>query len=206
LAHLGTVALRPLRPCRAAPLGCSATTLGACFIGLNQNGPTDADNQRGSTCPWSAGIRGLGKAESAQARATDRIFSRHHPSRTSLQSSHLDFTVHRACANLPRTPPLDPYTSCSLAFAPPIGPVQSLLTARESHVLHLLACAGMAVNIHGVHIEQAQLLLGATAAPAVRFRSASAGPLQAAGWWTWRCSHAVGSGATSSSPLTMIKG
>jgi hypothetical protein len=77
LAHLGTVALRPLRPCRAAPLGCSATTLGACFIGLNQNGPTNADTQRGSTCPWSAGIRGLGKAESAQARATDRFFSRH---------------------------------------------------------------------------------------------------------------------------------
>jgi hypothetical protein len=57
-------------------------------------------------------------------------------------------------------------------------------------------------SMHGVHIEQAELLLGATAAPAVRFRSAGAGPLQAAGW----CSHAVGSGATSSSPLTMIKG
>jgi hypothetical protein len=181
LAHLGTVALRPLRPCRAAPLGCSATTLGACFIGLNQNGPTNADTQRGSTCPWSAGIRGLGKAESAQARATDRFFSRHLLARA-CKALRL-YRSPRMCepgANLPRTPPLDPFTSCSLAFVPPIGPVQSLLTARESHVLHLLACAGMAVNIHGVHIEQAQLLLGATAAPAVRFRSASAGPLQAA--------------------------
>ena len=28
--------------------------------------------------------------------------------------------------------------------------------------LHLLACAGMAVNIHGVHLEQAELLLCAT--------------------------------------------
>ena len=147
----------------------------------------------------------LGKAETCPS-SSHRSSFQSAPPRTSLQSSHLDFTVHRACANLPRTPPLDPYTSCSLAFVPPIDPVQSLLTARESHVLHLLACAGMAVNIHGVHIEQAQLLLGATAAPAVRFRSASAGPLQAAGWWTWRCSHAVGSGATSSSPLTMIKG
>ena len=43
LAHLGTVALPP---CRAAPLGCSATTLGACFIDLNQKVPTNADTQR----------------------------------------------------------------------------------------------------------------------------------------------------------------
>jgi len=81
-------------------------------------------------------------------------------------------------------------------------PNPCMLTARESHVLLLLACAGMAFNTHGVHLEQAELLLGATAAPAVRFRSAGAGPLQAAGW----CSRAVGSGVTISSPLTMIKG
>ena len=29
-----------LPPCRAAPLGCSATTLGACFIGPYQKVPT----------------------------------------------------------------------------------------------------------------------------------------------------------------------
>ena len=139
----------------------------------------------------------LSKAESAQARATDRVFSRH--------------LLARACKapRLCRSPlmcahPSNPTSNLSPAalFAPTIGPAQSLLTARESHVLHLLACAGMAVNTHGVHLEQAELLLGATAAPAVRFRSAGAGPLQAAGWW----SHAVGSGATSSLPLTMIKG
>ena len=32
-------------PCRAAPLGCSATTLGACFIDPYQNVPTNADTQ-----------------------------------------------------------------------------------------------------------------------------------------------------------------
>ena len=137
-----------------------------------------------------------GKLKGAQARATDRVFSRH--------------LLARACKapRLCRSPlmcahPSNPTSNLSPAalFAPTIGPAQSLLTARESHVLHLLACAGMAVNTHGVHLEQAELLLGATAAPAVRFRSAGAGPLQAAGWW----SHAVGSGATSSLPLTMIK-
>jgi hypothetical protein len=149
----------------------------------------------------SAGNGRLSKAESAQAaRATDRVFSRHLLAYSSHElAKHLDFTVRRSCAD-----PSNPTSNLSPAalLAPTIGPAQSLLTARESHVLHLLACAGMAVNTHGVHLEQAELLLGATAAPAVRFRSAGAGPLQAAGW----CSHAVGSGATSSSPLTMIKG
>ena len=145
----------------------------------------------------SAEMGDWGKLKRAQARATDRVFSRH--------------LLARACKapRLCRSPlmcahPSNPTSNLSPAalFAPTIGPAQSLLTARESHVLHLLACAGMAVNTHGVHLEQAELLLGATAAPAVRFRSAGAGPLQAAGWW----SHAVGSGATSSLPLTMIKG
>ena len=115
-------------------------------------------------------------------------------------AKHFDFTVRRSCAHIPRTPLRTLHQL--LGIAPTIDPAQSLFTARESHNLHLLACAGMAVNIHGVHIEQAELLLGAAAAPAVRFRSAGASSLQAAGWW----SHAVGSGATSSSPLTMIKG
>ena len=184
-------------PCRAAPLGCSATTLGACFIGPYQKVPTNAKTQRSYPDFFVRRNGRLSKAESAQARATDRVFSRH--------------LLARAC-KAPRLcrpplmcePPSNPTSNLSPAapFAPTIGPAQSLLTARESHVLHLLACAGMAVNTHGVHLEQAELLLGATAAPAVRFRSAGAGPLQAAGWW----SHAVGSGATSSLPLTMIKG
>ena len=116
-------------------------------------------------------------------------------------AKHLDFTVRRSCANIPRTPLLTFHTSCPFCPADRLCP-KSLLTARESHVLHLLACAWMAVNIHGVHLEQAELLLGATAAPAVRSWSAGASSLQAAGW----SSRGVGSGATSSSPLTMIMG
>ena len=46
LAHVGTVALPP---CRAAPPGCSATTLGACFMDPYLNGPTNADTQL--ACP-----------------------------------------------------------------------------------------------------------------------------------------------------------
>ena len=154
---------------------------------------------------WSAGIRGLGKAESAQARATDRVFSRHLLARACKAPRLYRRTAHVRTSLEPHLDPLHQLLlllrRSALPNPSPI-PAQSLLTARKTHVLHLLACAGMAVNIHGVHIEQAELLLGATAAPAVRFRSAGAGPLQAAGW----CSHAVGSGATSSSPLTLIKG
>ena len=184
-------------PCRAAPLGCSATTLGACFIGPYQNGPTNAKTQRSYPDFFVRRNGRLSKAESAQARATDRVFSRH--------------LLARACKapRLCRSPlmcahPSNPTSNLSPAalFAPTIGPAQSLLTARESHVLHLLACAGMAVNTHGVHLEQAELLLGATAAPAVRFRSADAARPRAAGW----CSRATSSRATSSPPLTTIKG
>eukprot|EP00964_Phaeocystis_antarctica_P125726 scaffold89401_cov29-Phaeocystis_antarctica.AAC.1 len=60
----------------------------------------------------------------------------------------------------------------------------------------------MAVNIHGVHPEQEEMLLDAAAAPAVRFRSADATRPRAAGW----CSRATSSRATSSPPLTTIKG
>jgi len=150
------------------------------------------------TCHWLAGKRRLSKAETCPS-SSHRSSFQSAPSRTSLQStSTLPSTAH---VRTSLEPHLEPFTSCS--FCPDDRPcAQSLLTARESHVLHLLACAGMAVNTHGVHLEQAELLLGATAAPAVRFRWAGAGPLQAAGW----CSRAVGSGATSSSPLTMIKG
>ena len=65
-------------------------------------------------------------------------------------AKHLDFAVRRSCANLS-----NPTSNLSPAalFAPTLGPAQSLLTARESHVLHLLSCAGMAVNNHGVHLE-----------------------------------------------------
>ena len=58
-------------------------------------------------------------------------------------AKHLEFTVHRSCANLPRTPPR-PFHQLLLLLrrSRSIGPAQSLLTARESHVLHLLACAG----------------------------------------------------------------
>ena len=136
-----------LPPCRAAPLGCSATTLGACFIGPYQKGPTNAETQRSYPDFFVRRNGRLSKAESAQARATDRVFSRH--------------LLARAC-KAPRLyrpplmcePPSNPTSNLSPAalFAPTIGPAQSLLTARESHVLHLLACAGMAVNTHMVSI------------------------------------------------------
>jgi hypothetical protein len=66
-----------LPPCRAAPLGCSATTLGACFIGPYQKVPTNAKTQRSYPDFFVRRNGRLSKAESAQARATDRVFSRH---------------------------------------------------------------------------------------------------------------------------------
>jgi hypothetical protein len=135
-------------------------------------------------------------------------------------AKHLDFTMSMSMsmslsmsmfAAHVRTslePHLDPFTSCSFCSVRVLC-AQSLLTARESHVLHLLACAGMAVNTHGVHIEQASCCwvlptqLHPRSAISTRFRSAgAAGPLQAAGW----CSLAVGWCATKSPPPTMISG
>ena len=119
--------------------------------------------------PWSAGNGRSGKSDSGQSRATDRVFGRD--------------LLAGAC-KLPRLyraprgcePPSNP--TSTLTPAAPSGardrPAQTLLTAREFHDLFLLACAGMAVNIHTVHPEQAELLLDAAAAPAVRFWSADA--------------------------------
>ena len=114
-------------PCRAAPLGCSATTLGACFIGPYQKVPTNAKTQRGGTCHWLAGKRRLGKAESAQARATDRVFSRH--------------LLARAC-KAPRLyrpplmcePPSNPTSNLSPAalFAPTIGRLPNPCSRRAN--------------------------------------------------------------------------
>ena len=85
-------------------------------------------------------------------------------------AKHLDFAVRRSCVLIPRTP-LGTFHQRAALFAPTIGPAQSLLTAREFHVLHLLACAGMTVNTHGVHLEQAELLLGASWVLQLRPRS-----------------------------------
>jgi hypothetical protein len=118
-AHGRKVALPPRR---AAPLGCSATTLGACFIGPYQKGPTNAETQRSYPDFFVRRNGRLSKAESAQARATDRVFSRH--------------LLARAC-KAPRLyrpplmcePPSNPTSNLSPAalFAPTIGPAQSLL-------------------------------------------------------------------------------
>jgi hypothetical protein len=107
------------------------------------------------TCHWLAGKRRLSKAETCPS-SSHRSRFQSAPSRTSLQStSTLPSTAH---VRTSLEPHLEPFTSCS--FCPDDRPcAQSLLTARESHVLHLLACAGMAVNTHGVHLEQAELLL-----------------------------------------------
>ena len=66
---------------------------------------------------------------------------------------------------------VEPFTSsCSFAASP--RPAPPVLAARESHDPHLLACAGMAVNIHSFHLDHAEQLLGAPGAPAVRSSSA----------------------------------
>ena len=62
---------------------------------------------------------------------------------------HLNFTVRRSGAILPRNPPRTFHQLvlfCSVA-----RPTPPVLAARESHNQHLLACAGMAVNIHSFH-------------------------------------------------------
>jgi hypothetical protein len=107
--------------------------------------------------------------------------------------------------------PSNPTSNLSPAalYAPPIALAQSLLTARESHDPHLIRTCLLAQGwqstsmVSSPYLEQAELLLCATGAPAVRSWSAGAGPLQTLAGW---CSRALGSGATSSSPLTMIKG
>ena len=112
--------------CRAAPLGCSATTLGASLIDpkmCRRTPKLSAEVQVGRNT-------GIGEAESAQARATDRVFSRHLLARACKAPRH-----NRS--PLMCEPPSNPTSTLSPAapFAPPIGPAQSLLTARESHVL-----------------------------------------------------------------------
>ena len=63
------------------------------------------------------------------------------------------------------------FTSCcSFAASPCPGP--PVLAAREYHDPHLLACAGMAVNIHPIDLDHAEQLLGAPGAPAVQSSSA----------------------------------
>jgi hypothetical protein len=161
----GSIAPVPRSPARV----CSATTLGlgACFIDPYQNGPTNAETQR--SCPDFFVRRNgrLSKAESAQARATDRVFSRHLLARACK--------TPRLCRSLlmcahPSNPHFERFHQ--LLFLPRRS---ALLTARESHVLHLLACAGMAVNTHGVHIEQAE--------PAAGCYSCARGPISVG--WCW---------------------
>ena len=83
---------------------------------------------------------------------------------------HLNFTVRRSGAilrrNLPRT------FHQLLLFCSVASPAPPVLAARESHDPHLLACAGMAANIHSIDLDQAEQLLGAPGAPAVRSSSA----------------------------------
>ena len=82
---------------------------------------------------------------------------------------HLNFTVRHSGAilrrNLPRT------FHQLLLFCSVASPAPPVLAARESHDPHLLACAGMAVNIHPFHLDHAEQLLGAPGAPAVRSSS-----------------------------------
>jgi hypothetical protein len=66
-----------LPPCRAAPLWCSATTLGACFIEPNQKGETNPDRALAPRLFVRRKRAIEQSSDSAQARATDRVFSRH---------------------------------------------------------------------------------------------------------------------------------
>ena len=97
-------------------------------------------------------------------------------------SMSLSMSMFAAHVRTSLEPHLDPFTSCSFCSVRVLC-AQSLLTARESHVLHLLACAGMAVNTHGVHIEQASCCwvlptqLHPRSAISTRFRSI--------GWCCW---------------------
>ena len=79
---------------------------------------------------------------------------------------HLNSTVRRSGAILPRNPPRTFHQL--LLFCSVASPAPPVLAARESHDPHLLSCAGMAVNIHPVHLDHAEQLLGAPGAPAVR--------------------------------------
>ena len=78
----------------------------------------------------------------------------------------------------------------------------SLLAWRDPHDLHLLTCAGMALNNHEVHPERAELLLGAAGAAAAGSPAACAARRRVGGW----CSRAGGPRATSTSPQSMILG
>ena len=115
-------------------------------------------------------------------------------------AKYLDFPVRRSVANLPRTP-LRPFHQLLLLERSTALPNPCSRHANFTIRACLLA-QGWQRNIHSVHHEQAELLLGATAAPAVRFRSADAARPRAASW----CSRATSSRATSSPPLTTIKG
>ena len=91
-----------LPPCRAAPLGCSATTQGACFIDPYQHVPTNAETQRSYPDCFVRRNRRLSKAEKCPKLEPLIEFSVGASSHE--LAKHLDFTVHRSCANLPRTP------------------------------------------------------------------------------------------------------
>jgi len=117
--------------------------IGACFMVVftTQNGPRSADTQLFCIprlfCPPGNGR--LSKAKSAQKLEPQIEFLVGAFSHGEL-AKHLDFTVHRSCANIPRTPLRTCHQLLVLPY--PIGPAQSLLTARESYDPHLLACAG----------------------------------------------------------------
>ena len=69
---------------------------------------------------------------------------------------HLNFTVRRSGAILPRNPPRTFHQL--LLFCSVASPAPPVLAARESHDPHLLSCAGMAVNIQLVHLDHAEQL------------------------------------------------
>jgi hypothetical protein len=103
-----------LPPCRAAPLGCSATTLGACSIVPYQNVPTNAETQRSYPDFFVRRKRGLGKAETCPS-SSHRSSFQPAPPRTSLQStSTLPFAAH-VCSSL--EPHFEPFSRTSLPCA-----------------------------------------------------------------------------------------
>jgi hypothetical protein len=104
-----------LPPYRAAPFGCSATTLGACFIGPYQNGPTSVLSSCTPTCfcPQETGDWEKLKVPKLEPQIEFSVGTFSHV--TSLQStSTLPFAAHVRTALKPH---FKPFTSCSVCTA-----------------------------------------------------------------------------------------
>ena len=180
-ARTSAIPLPAHRPCAAASQQSPAAIVPhgdvGCLVGFRQEGSAPSTPymrclikggnrfasfaQRYITVPTSTELRGQAEVPKLepQIEFSVGIFSHE-------RVKHLNFTVRRSGAilrrNLPRT------FHQLLLFCSVTRPAPPVLAARESHDPHLLACAGMAVNIRPIDLDHAEQLLGAPGAPAVR--------------------------------------